>query len=177
MEIKAWDVYIIILLVFNLLIWAVPFITMQNEELGKSMYPFFSPLCHQITQRSFCLYETSIDNCAEFTGELTKEIIVHNEEGIGYKLPLCARDVPFYLAMLIGGFAVYFYKGKSYDKPPPLWLFVILVLPLAIDGSMQFFGAWESTNIIRALTGFIAGFAMPFYIIGLVNSWKRKGKK
>jgi len=177
---KAWDTYIIILLAFNLLIWSTPFITMQNEEIGKSIYPFFSLFCHQITQRSFCIYESGICGCyldSEPMSNLTKEIIVENEKGVGYKLPVCARDAPFYLAMLIGGFAVYFYKGKTYDKPPPLWLFILLVLPLAIDGLTQMFALRESTNLIRTVTGFIAGFAMPFYIIGLINSWKSKGKR
>jgi uncharacterized membrane protein len=36
-------------------------------------------------------------------------------------------------------------------------LIIIGIIPIGIDGVGQFFGLWESTNIIRLLTGLLIG--------------------
>lgn len=139
------------------------------------MYHFFSFFCHQITQRSLCVYETSIADCYNQNTKYennTKEIRVNNLIGKGIKFPVCSRDTAFFFSMLIGGIIIWIFN-KNYNNPLPLWLFILIILPLAIDGLTQIIGLRESTNTIRIITGFIAGFGMPFFIIGLLNKSKK----
>ena len=55
----------------------------------------------------------------------------------------------------------------SPDMIPKVYLIVFL-LPMAVDGGTQFLGLRESTNVLRALTGFSAGLIVPFYVIPFV---------
>ncbi|MDO8554835.1 MAG: DUF2085 domain-containing protein, partial [Candidatus Micrarchaeota archaeon] len=102
----------------------------------------------------------------------------------GFKFPICSRDIGIYLAMLLGG--LYCYKTKKIDSkevPPSIWL-VLALIPLGIDGTTQLIsnfgislpviGLYESTNLIRLITGLISGTVLPFYIFPLVNIYSRK---
>lgn len=173
MKITTLTAYIIVLTIFNLLIWTTPLIYKITEN--KEMYIMFSPFCHQITQRSLCIYDLGIYDCYPqniIYSQLTKEIVVENSLGTGYKLPVCSRDVSFFLSMLIGGIIIYFYKGDKYNIILPIWVFILFISPLAIDGITQLIGLRQSTNLLRIITGFMAGIILPFYIIGIINSKK-----
>ena len=97
MKIVALEIYLVILLLFNVLIWSTPIVYMQYEELGKGMYLFFSPFCHQITQRSMCLYENgALGDCYNqdiIYSQISREISVQNSNGVGHKFPVCSRDL------------------------------------------------------------------------------------
>lgn len=96
---------------------------------------------------------------------------------IGYKFPVCARDAGIYLFMLLGGVVFAFARGADDKNVPPAIWFVLALVPIAIDGGGQFLGFWESVNSVRLLTGAIAGFAIPFYVIPMLNGWLDKDKK
>ncbi|MGA1819387.1 MAG: DUF2085 domain-containing protein [Thermoplasmatota archaeon] len=76
----------------------------------------------------------------------------------GRPMPLCSRCTAFYpmvpLGLLIGIFLTFFFD-------PPSWLallvFSILEGPLVIDGLSQYQGMRSSNNLIRAITGAMAG--------------------
>jgi len=99
----------------------------------------------------------------------SKEMVLETERGPAYKFPVCARDLPLYLAALIGGIVVYFTKWRDSTKTPNPIYFVVALIPIAFDGGTQFLGLRESSNELRALTGIIAGFAFSFYIIPMLN--------
>ena len=44
-----------------------------------------------------------------------------------------------------------------------------ILLPLAVDGTGQFAGLWESTNIVRLATGAIAGAAASVFVYAMMN--------
>ena len=97
---------------------------------------------------------------------------------------VCARDVAIYLAMLLGALALPFVRRIESDLWPNKWLLVAACVPIAIDGFTQLFGLRESSNFLREITGAIVGFALPFYIVPMLNSlWEiveeklQKGKK
>ena len=48
-----------------------------------------------------------------------------------------------------------FYKIKLDEKF--LYLIMIGIIPIAIDGIGQLLNLWESTNVIRTITGLLAG--------------------
>ena len=78
----------------------------------------------------------------------------------GYKLGVCARCTFLYIGVLAGMllYPIRFGKGISFK--------IVLIFggPLIIDGVSQLFFR-ESTNEIRAFTGFLLGIILPFYIM------------
>jgi uncharacterized membrane protein len=73
----------------------------------------------------------------------------------GNQMPFCSRCTAIWLGLAIGlGFMVFFII-KLDEK---FVLFIILgMVPIGIDGIGQLFGYWESTNIIRIITGLLVG--------------------
>lgn len=116
---------------FNLLNFLAPYLASLKNPLAGYIYLFFKPTCHQLAKRSIFLW--------------------------GHQMGVCARCSGFWFFAMMAGyiFAIIPYDKKS--KPmKPIWL-LIGILPLALDGSMQFVGIYESTNISRIVTGAIAG--------------------
>ena len=161
---KPVHIYLILMSLFFLLIVSTPFIYMYSPPIGAVMYSIFSPFCHQITERSLCVYP-NLGYIADCTG------------GEAYKFPVCSRCLAFYAGMLIGGIVYWFANRKGYTfSKLPLWILILLILPMAVDGSLQYLGFWGSTNMIRMLTGFPAGFVVPFYLLSILEEIKRKRK-
>ena len=86
-------------------------------------------LCHQKTERSFLIN--------------------------GNQMPFCSRCTAIWLGLAIGlGFMV-FYQIELNEK----FVFVLLIgiVPIGLDGVGQLMGFWESTNVIRVITGMLIG--------------------
>ena len=108
----------------------------DNEDTIKDMdlpwnfvYSTGDRLCHQKAERSFFINDN--------------------------QMPFCSRCTAIWLGLAIGlGFMV-FYKIELDEK----FLFAILIslVPIGVDGIGQLFGFWESTNIIRVVTGLLIG--------------------
>jgi uncharacterized membrane protein len=73
----------------------------------------------------------------------------------GNEMPFCTRCTAIWLGLAVGlGFMVFYtldLNGKF------LFLILVSLFPIGIDGVGQLFGFWESTNLIRFLTGLLAG--------------------
>jgi len=65
---------------------------------------------------------------------------------------LCARCTFFWIGVLLSSALMFFKK-----LPGSVLTGLLLILPMALDGSLQFIGFYESTNIMRLLTGFLGG--------------------
>lgn len=174
------------LLAFGIII--TPFLAFDNNPISDVLYDgVFTHICHQKISRSHCLFNGEqgyyLSDClpqnGEYRADLKSEKTAFNNGDLGYKFPVSARDMPFYIAMFIGGIAL-FYMGKSYSKeiPPAIWL-VLAIIPMGIDGTTQtILQMRESTNFLRLITGFIAGFVLPFYLVPMLNKiFGKKGKK
>jgi len=73
----------------------------------------------------------------------------------GNEMPFCARCTAIWLGLAIGlGFMV-LYMIELQEKF--LISIVLGLLPIGIDGIGQLLGFWESTNLVRILTGLPAG--------------------
>ena len=86
-------------------------------------------LCHQKAERSFFINEN--------------------------EMPFCSRCTAIWLGIAIGlGFMI-FYQIQLNEK----FIFAILlsIIPIGVDGLGQLFGFWESTNIVRVITGLLIG--------------------
>ena len=187
--------FTLIMLIIVFLMVYTPYLAFTGEDTANWLYnPGFSWACHQKISRSLCLFKDDSSNGNYFIADCTKQIgkyvpndrtqiKVINDNGLtGYKIPVCARDVGIYAAMLIASIIYPFFR-KLHDENVPAGIYLLLAMvPIGLDGGLQLlsefginiFGNYESTNIIRLITGVIAGFALPFYIFPLVNYYKNK---
>ena len=169
--------FLALLLLLNIAIFYVPYAASKGDAGAPFMYAAFAPTCHQLTSRSNCLFVSKTDgsyslgDCMESDRlSLTHATAVDIGTAIGYKLPVCARDVAIYLAMLLGALVLPFVRKVESEMWPNKWLLVAVCVPIGIDGVTQLVGLRESSNFLREVTGVIVGFALPFYIVPMLNS-------
>ncbi|MFI5267168.1 MAG: DUF2085 domain-containing protein [Chloroflexota bacterium] len=95
----------------------------------------YSLVCHQMPSRSYFL--------------------------LGYQMAYCERDTAIYAAMALSGLL----WARYHRRLPRLhWsLFLLLILPMALDGSSQLFGLRESTWELRTITGALFGLACVWF--------------
>ncbi|VVC03682.1 Uncharacterised protein [Candidatus Burarchaeum australiense] len=180
-----YALYLLLVLLLNLLYLAPPFLAASGDAGNAHIfYMADAPLCHQLPQRSLCLIAApdgsrSVGDCIQQgTQGLNRDRYVFaDSRGLGYEFGVCARDTAIYLFMLVGGLAYPFVRRVDDDNAPPLWLFVLAILPTAVDGGGQFIGLWESTNAVRLATGALAGLAVAFYAIPLLYYFIPVAKK
>ncbi|MEM3364617.1 MAG: DUF2085 domain-containing protein [Candidatus Micrarchaeia archaeon] len=99
--------------------------------------------------------------------------MVQRDGMIGYKFVVCSRDTALYIGMVFAGLAFLYIRRLIPETPSLLFLFVGLI-PMGLDGTAQLLGMWESTNLIRGLTGFIAGAFIGFYLVSLLSDILQK---
>jgi len=118
----------------------------------KSLYSIGDKLCHQIEERSF--------------------IINSNQ------MPFCSRCTAIWIGIAIGLGFLTFYHIELDEKF--IYLILLGLIPIGIDGTLQLIKVWESTNIIRVITGLLAGCITGFaigIIIHEINEIIKKEKK
>jgi len=186
MRSRGWLAFMLVMLAFNAVIWIGPFLQMANSPLAQPLYQGLGYTCHQLDSRSICLFPNSsgfIQDCGLQDGQFhpyKNEAIpglplgyadgypLFSQGPIGYKVPVCARDIGIYGGMVLGGFLWVWLiprlRCNPRDWPHPVWL-VIALMPLAIDGFTQLFGWQESSNAVRLWTGLLVGVVMAFYAL------------
>lgn len=102
-----------------------------QRGLSKVIYFVYRFVCHQMPSRSFFI--------------------------AGYQMALCQRDMAIYGSMFLAGLAYSLVRGRV--RPLPIWAFVLLLTPLAVDGTIQVLGLLESTPLRRLITGGLFGLA------------------
>ena len=175
--------YVLALFVFMSSIVLTPYLAFTSDMSGA--YKAFEYTCHQKLSRSLCLFGSVsgywIADCTNQSGKYVNDIADRNtirvEAGssVGYKLPVCARDLGIYGAMLIAAVIYpYFRKIDERDVFPAIY-FALALIPIGLDGGVQLVSdmgllpfVYESTNLIRLLTGAIAGGAASFYAIPIL---------
>jgi len=80
-------------------------------------------------------------------------------------MPLCSRCVAILIGLDIGLGLGLFYITKP--DLPFLMVFIFSLIPISIDGLMQGFGYWESTNPVRVVTGMLPGI-MSGFSLGII---------
>lgn len=171
------------LAVFNVLVAVfvgLPILAPILREAGATgaanlIYTAYAPTCHQLPERSFFLFghqHVYTVQELEAAGELPAGLDILQRELLrwqgsaeaGYKMALCERDVAIYGSILVAGLLFGALRGRLKSREGklpklPLWLYVILLLPIAIDGGTQLFGLRESDWLLRVLTGALFGSA------------------
>jgi len=77
----------------------------------------------------------------------------------GNQMPFCARDLGIFLGMALGMVLAFMIKAR-----PPFLLVILGLVPMALDGGIQLLTDYESTNLMRLLTGALAGVSVAFLI-------------
>ena len=73
----------------------------------------------------------------------------------GNEMPFCSRCTAIWIGLVVGlGFMV-LYVIELNEKF--LVAIILSFIPIGVDGIGQLFGFWESTNLVRILTGLPAG--------------------
>ncbi len=118
---------------------------------ARFVYAVFAPVCHQIAERCYHLN--------------------------GHPLAVCGRCLGIYIGFAAGLVVYPLVRGFSRLALPPARLFLILTLPMALDGAAGLLGLWRSPIGLRFATGFAWGTVLPFYFVTGVADFFRTRKE
>ena len=164
------------LAIFNT-VWAIylftPFLAPIFMQIGWTapagvIYAIYSVLCHQLPDHSYFLFGPTLvpQPAALIAGGMDSSASLFAERAfigspeVGWKVALCQRDVAIYSGVLLAGISYAFVRRRV--GPLPFKLFVLLVIPMAVDGLTQLVGWRESTWLLRTLTGALFGVAAVY---------------
>jgi uncharacterized membrane protein len=158
--IKHWlPLFLIFFGMYNLLPFAAPVaMSLGGSSVGSLVYKLYSTQCHQMAQRSFFLFgEQPMHNLDELpltlSGDAAKDMLklrtFRGSETFGWKVAWSDRMVYMYGGLWFIGLLYWLLSRRRIWKPPPLWVFAMLLLPLVIDGG---------THLLSDTGGLAAGF-------------------
>lgn len=154
---------------------------------GKAIYLMYSFLCHQLPERSFFLFgphaSYSLAELRSVGVNITDLFILRQFIGspeMGWKVAWSDRMVSMFTSVLL--FGLIWRPLRRRIPALPWWVALLLLLPMAIDGSSHFIsdlagigqGFRDSNAWLAALTH--NAFASGFYAgdaLGSFNSWMR----
>ncbi|MEJ5199696.1 MAG: DUF2085 domain-containing protein [Anaerolineae bacterium] len=158
----------------------LPFVAPLLMHLGATgparlIYRLYQFTCHQLPERSFFLFGAqavySVEEL-EAAGALPAGLNVLQREllrwignaELGYKVAICQRDIAIYGSILLGGLlfglARRFCVTRARRVPRlSVKAYLVVLIPLVLDGSTQLVGLRESTWLLRLITGGLFGLA------------------
>jgi uncharacterized membrane protein len=184
---------------------SLPFLAPVLMNAGATVpasviYRLYGAVCHQFAFRSWFLYGEQyaypreaanverLVSYEEATGMDGTDIFASRayvgEEGIGYKVAFCQRDVAIYAGVLF--FCLIFAASGHRLRSLPWYFWILLgVAPIALDGLSQLlsqppFEFWdyrESTPFLRSLTGFLFGFSTAWFGIPMIEQAMRDTRR
>jgi uncharacterized membrane protein len=121
--------------------WLAPiFMEMGWISAGNAIYLLYATQCHQLPQRSFFLFGnqamyslTEVQTAWQNTNDPSILRQFMGDPAMGWKVAWSDRMVFMYTTLLLWG--VLFWLLRKRLKPLPWWGLVLLLLPMAIDGS------------------------------------------
>lgn len=155
--------------------------------LGHIIYRIYSFLCHQLPERSFFFFGsktmyslTEIQLVWQNSTNLLELRQFIGNSSMGWKVAWSDRMVSMYTSMLL--FAWLWWPLRKKLKSLPIWVLILFMLPLVVDGTAHLFsdlagieqGFRENNLWLVALTK--NAFAATFYVgnaLGSFNSWMR----
>lgn len=141
---------------FVLLPWLAPVLMSAGwEPPARGIYRAYSLICHQLPQRSYFLFGQAVSYGAQEVQALTgvdDPLALGSFVGnpsFGYKVALAHRLSAVYVAAL--GVSLHFSLVRSRLRPLPLRGYLVLVLPMFLDGLTHLLTDvavvdWRATN-------------------------------
>ena len=161
------------LALFNLALLAfigMPFVAPILMHLGATgparlIYLVYAPTCHQLPDRSYFLFGEQrvytveqLDNAGVLLGPgLLERRRYVGDETLGWKVALCERDVAIYGSMIVAGLIFGLFRRRVPKLPVKIYL--LFLIPIAVDGISQLVGLRTSNWWLRTLTGALFGMA------------------
>ena len=71
----------------------------------------------------------------------------------GEQFPICARCTGELVGMIAALFSCFFFQLQ-------VWMCILIMIPLIVDGTVQMFTKYESNNRRRFITGFLFGYGL-----------------
>jgi uncharacterized membrane protein len=87
------------------------------------------------------------------------EIMDHSFFLNGNQMPFCARCTAINVGLIIGILIALYFNPKF-----NLVLLGLGLLPMVIDGGMENVSTYQSTNLLRVITGLLAGIVVSLYL-------------
>jgi uncharacterized membrane protein len=112
---------------------------------GDVIFLAYKATCHQLPQRSFFIFQ--------------------------HQVAWCERDVAIWGTIFAAGLV--FSLVRRHVDPLPIRWYVVLSIPMAIDGTTQLFGWRESTWELRLITGFLFGLGTAWLFLPIVERGMR----
>jgi len=133
-----------LLFMFCLLLWIIfiilaPLLAEVFPNISIFIYKLFSPVCHQIDERSFHI--------------------------AGHKLAVCSRCFSIYIGLLISSIIYPFIFNLKKLVFPNVFFIIIPSILLALDFFLDYAGILKNTILTRSITGFLFGFGFAIFII------------
>ena len=158
-------VNVLLLVVLALAVVAPALMAVGWHDPAELIYQLYAPICHQWPARSFFLFGPqptySLAELAAQAGPQHVFTFVGSPD-LGYKLAFCQRDLALYGAIWLSGLA--YAARRSAVRPLPLSCYLLLCVPIGLDGFSQLLGWRESTWALRVLTGTLFGSASVWFL-------------
>ena len=95
-------------------------------------------------------------------------------ETVGWKVAFCERDVAIYGSLLLAGLLFARIRRRLGNWLMPFRYYLIFLVPMGVDGALQLFGVYESTWLLRTISGTLFGlgsalFAYPYLEEGFAD--------
>jgi uncharacterized membrane protein len=93
--------------------------------------------------------------------------------GGGVQVPVCARDEGLYVGFLVAFLLIWLLhrplRPRELPGPAALVVCALFLGSMVVDGVTSYAGLRETTNVIRLLTGTMAGYALAALVAPLLN--------
>ena len=121
---------------------SVPFLSYFGlDAISKPIFYALHYICAQVPSHSFYIF--------------------------GHQFGLCARNLSIYGSMFVGCLVFLFSKKRL--PGIPWWLWILMLLPMAIDGTTQLVGWRESTWELRVITGTLFGLGNIWFVLPYIQ--------
>jgi uncharacterized membrane protein len=134
---------------------------------AKAIYFMYRPACHQRPDRSYFFggpraYYTPEQLAAAGvdTDPLARDI---GNPLVGWKVAFCERDVAIYGTMFLTGLLYAAWRRRRGHWLMRFRYYILFMVPMAIDGILQLLGVYESSWLLRSITGAIFGFGSVLF--------------
>lgn len=77
----------------------------------------------------------------------------------GKQFPICSRCTGIFIGYIIGILGLFIPSLNL-----KLWIAILFIIPMIIDGSIQFFTQYKSNNYKRLFTGILGGVGIIFFL-------------
>lgn len=111
-------------------------------QIGGALFATYHLICAQVPSHSYFL--------------------------LGYQLAMCARNLAIYGSLFAGSLLFRWARAWLHALDWRLWL--VTMLPMALDGGTQLFGWHESNWELRTLTGMIFGLGVCWFILPRIQA-------